>query len=487
MGAGKLDKGEILIDRQEIMDFSRELSLAPNVIEKDYMLGWLLAGISNHVDLSKSWAFKGGTCLKKCYFETYRFSEDLDFTLSEAEHQDESFLISAFTKIADWIYDAAGIEIPRELIRFDVYKNPRGKISVQGRIAYRGLLRPRGDLPRVKLDLTDDEALVLDPVSRGVFHPYSDTPEGGIHVPCYCFEEVFAEKIRALGERLRPRDLYDVIHLYRHDGTRQGRELILSTLEAKCAFKGIPVPTIEMLEGRAERAELVSEWENMLGHQVPTLPPFEQFWQELPEVFEWLYRAVEKVAPTAMPVGRQTVDTAWHPPAMATAWHTTTPFEPIRFAAANRLCVDLRYQESQRLIEPYSLRRTQDGNLLLYAVKHSTGEDRSYRVDRIEGAKVTSIPFVPRYVVELTATGPLSTPHAIKASGIGGGQSQRIRSTVRSPRSVISNYGPKYVFECSYCGKKFTHQTNDSKLGNHKDKHGYPCPGRTGYFVTTKY
>jgi hypothetical protein len=91
------------------------------------------------------------------------------------------------------------------------------------------------------------------------------------------------------------------------------------------------------------------------------------------------------------------------------------------------------------------------------------------------------------YVVELTATGPLSTPHTIKASGIGGGQSQRIRSAVRSPRSVISNYGPKYVFECSYCGKKFTHQANDSKLGKHKDKHGYPCPGRTGYFVTTKY
>ncbi|HEY0410225.1 MAG TPA: nucleotidyl transferase AbiEii/AbiGii toxin family protein [Candidatus Dormibacteraeota bacterium] len=24
---------------------------------------------------------KGGTCLRKCYYETYRFSEDLDFTL----------------------------------------------------------------------------------------------------------------------------------------------------------------------------------------------------------------------------------------------------------------------------------------------------------------------------------------------------------------------------------------------------------------------
>ena len=77
-----------MIDRQEIMDFSREFGLAQNVIEKDYMLGWLLAGISQHAELSASWAFKGGTCLKKCYFETYRFSEDLDFTLTDAEHQD---------------------------------------------------------------------------------------------------------------------------------------------------------------------------------------------------------------------------------------------------------------------------------------------------------------------------------------------------------------------------------------------------------------
>lgn len=477
-----------MIDRQEIMDFSREFGLAQNVIEKDYMLGWLLAGISQHEALSASWAFKGGTCLKKCYFETYRFSEDLDFTLTDAGHQDQDFLVNAFREIAGWIYDSSGIEIPRDLIRFEVYTNPRGKISVQGRIAYRGPLRPGGDPPRIKLDLTDDEVLVADPVSREVFHPYSDTPEGGIHVPCYCFEEVFAEKIRALGERLRPRDLYDVIHLYRHDSTRQGREKILTILEAKCKFKGIPVPTMAMLEGKPERAELVSEWENMLVHQVPVLPPFEQFWQELPEVFEWLYRAVEKEAPPVISAGGQAIDTTWQPPVMAQAWHTAAPMEIIRYAAANRLCVNLTYQGSRRLIEPYSLRRTRDGNLLLYAVKHDTREDRSYRVDRIQGAEVTKIPFTPKYTVELSAAGPLSAPPTTMRTGsIGSVRPQRIKATSRRPRSTTSNYGPKYIFECSYCGKKFTHKTNDPKLGKHKDKHGYPCPGSRGFYVDTRY
>ena len=466
-----------MINRQEIMDFSREFGLSLNVVEKDYMLGWLLAGISHHAEISASWAFKGGTCLKKCYLETYRFSEDLDFTLTEAEHQDKGFLVKAFQEIADWIYDTSGIEIPHDLIRFDVYKNLRGKISVQGRIAYRGPLRPGGDLPRLKLDLTDDEVLVANPVIREVFHPYSDRPESGIHVPCYCFEEVFAEKIRALGERLRPRDLYDVIHLYRRDSTRQGRELILSILKAKCAFKGIPLPTVAILEGKPERAELVSEWENMLGHQVPALPPFEQFWKELPEVFDWLYRAVEKVAPAAIPVGRQVIDTAWQPPAMAQAWHTEVPLETIRYAAANRLCVDLAYQGSHRVVEPYSLRRTRDGNVLLYAVKHDTGESRSYMVAKIQGAKVTQTPFTPRYAVELSAIGPISAPPTMRTVGITHG---------RRARSSASIQGLKYIFECTFCGKKFAHKSNNPKLNKHKDKQGYPCPGRRGYYVTTE-
>jgi predicted nucleotidyltransferase component of viral defense system len=53
-----------VIDKREVLEFSKELGLAPNVVEKDYVLGWLLAGIGHHEELSASWIFKGGTCLK---------------------------------------------------------------------------------------------------------------------------------------------------------------------------------------------------------------------------------------------------------------------------------------------------------------------------------------------------------------------------------------------------------------------------------------
>jgi predicted nucleotidyltransferase component of viral defense system len=72
-----------MISKQEILQLAAQLNLHPHVIEKDYVLGWFLAGISQHPALNTSWVFKGGTCLKKCYFETFRFSEDLDFTLQD--------------------------------------------------------------------------------------------------------------------------------------------------------------------------------------------------------------------------------------------------------------------------------------------------------------------------------------------------------------------------------------------------------------------
>jgi predicted nucleotidyltransferase component of viral defense system len=461
------------------LNFSREFGLRPDIIEKDYVLGWLLNGISNNNQLNLNWLFKGGTCLKKCYFETYRFSEDLDFTIIDSSHINQEFLVENFIKIADWIYKESGIEMPHANINFELFENLRGKICVQGKISYRGPLNPHEPLPRIKIDLTTDEIVVLESTQREVQHPYPDRPESGININCYCFEEIFAEKIRALAERERPRDLYDVVHLYRYDGYKPDRIILLDTLKKKCDFKEIEVPTMEFLINKPERGELETEWANMLAHQVSVLPPFEQFWQVLPTVFDWLYRAVEKVVATPIPTMGETLDTTWLPPAMVQAWNQPVPLELIRFAAANRLCVNLTYNGSQRLIEPYSLRRTHIGNLLLYAVKHNTGEIRSYRVNRIQNIEVTKTMFIPRYVIELTTSGSVSTPVVHKTIS-------RASRTEKS-RTTYSNWGPKYIFQCPSCQKKFTHKTHDSNLKPHKDKFGNQCYGRFGIYIDTKY
>ncbi len=57
-----------MITKREILDAASKLNLNPHVVEKDYALGWALAGIFAQDELAENWVFKGGTCLKKCYF-----------------------------------------------------------------------------------------------------------------------------------------------------------------------------------------------------------------------------------------------------------------------------------------------------------------------------------------------------------------------------------------------------------------------------------
>ena len=468
-----------MIDKREILDQATATGLNPHVVEKDYVLGWLLWGVANHEATADAWIFKGGTCLKKCFFETYRFSEDLDFTLSADGQLDEDFLRGVFAEIAAAVYSHTGVELPTNAHQFDLYRNPRGHLSCQVRIPYRGPVSPPS-MPRVKFDLTADEVLVLPPARLRVFHPYSDEPAEGIAVSAYAYEEAFAEKTRALAERARPRDLYDVINLFRHVDARPKPAVIFDVLRQKCAHKGIDPPTYDRLE--PERPVLEHSWSQMLGHQLRMLPPFESFWDELPDFLKWLEtgQATRAPAPFASVPGEEVLRARVLrlPPSFPIHAGSSLQanLDVIRFAATNRLCVDLAYHGSMRRIEPYSLRRTQEGNVILHAHNRHKNAHRSYRLDRIQGARVTNETFNPRYAIELAPSGPGTTPPTAR-------RSLPVRSSPRGTRAT----GLTHVYQCGYCGKRFYRKTRARRLNKHKDKTGYPCPGRTAYYVDTRY
>jgi predicted nucleotidyltransferase component of viral defense system len=74
-----------MILQKEIATISEQLGVSKSVIDKDWILGHFIAAIFNEPELNETLIFKGGTCLKKCWFEEYRFSEDLDFTSKSQE------------------------------------------------------------------------------------------------------------------------------------------------------------------------------------------------------------------------------------------------------------------------------------------------------------------------------------------------------------------------------------------------------------------
>lgn len=390
-----------MIAKRELQQLRSEWSLDLGVIEKDYVLGWRVAGIAQHPALSETWIFKGGSCLRKCYDETFRFSEDLDFTIVAGGPQEPEQLTEIFTEIAGWLRNESGIEIRLDEKSFQLRRNKRGEPTTQGRIAYSGP-NPPPVLPKVKLDLTADEVLVDRPVLRPIGHPYSDTPPVR-GVWCYSLTELFGEKLRALAERCRPRDLYDVVHMHRHPDLGGQASSVRHALEQNCAHAGIEVPTLEAIHSSPVREEIEAEWENMLGHKLPSpLPPFAGFWSTLEDVFSWLTGRLRVAELPRAELGN--LDPSWQAPHAITTWRRQVPLELLRYAGVNRLKVDIDYRAEKgrqrpHRVEPYSLRRTQDGNLVLFVV-NDHGALRSYRVDRIAGIRPTAVPFTPRFRVE---------------------------------------------------------------------------------------
>lgn len=393
-----------MIPRAALQARAQEWGLTEEVVEKDYVLGWLLWGIGSHPGLRDDWVFKGGTCLKKCFVETYRFSEDLDFTVLEGGPLAPDDLVPVLVEMLDSVEQETGITLSS---RAPFVKLRPDRRSAEGRIYYRG---PRGapGEARVKLDLTYDETVVESTVRRTIAHAYEDELPGDAAVQCYSFVELFAEKLRALGQRTRPRDLYDVINLYRRADLRKDRELVFSVLAQKCSYKKVPVPTLEAVTTAEKAADLRADWQGMLAHQLPTLPPVDEFLDTLTGVFGWL-RGEEAVPLGPVPAGREQIEPTWVAPPTLTRWPGGAPLEQIRFAGANHLLVELHYQGTTRLIEPYALRQSKAGNLLVYAIKAQTGEVRVYRVDRIEGVRVTDRSFIPSYAIELSVALPVTT------------------------------------------------------------------------------
>jgi hypothetical protein len=126
------------------------------------------------------------------------------------------------------------------------------------------------------------------------------------------------------------------------------------------------------------------------------------------------------------------------------------------------LCVDLTYDGSVRRIEAYSLRQTLEGKLVLHAIRSDSGAHRSYRVDWMQGAAVTSQVFSPRYFVELTSAGPLP-----------------VAPSTANPRPASSGrQGPTYVYRCSVCRKTFNR--NDGQCPEPAQKPSRLSMPRTG-------
>ncbi len=264
---------------------ARQSGMRLDIVEKDYALSYLLAGLSTS-PLADHLVLKGGTALRKCYYRGYRFSEDLDFSTRLPGHPpnleaDFHFAIRAMQALLN---ERGLFDVRQEPL---ILRQPH-PFDQAAFLVYVRFPHHRQPLCRLKVEITTDEPLLLPPVVRSLFHDYDEPLDAKVAV--YSLAEIVAEKLRALlqsAERLRQRgwgasrvcrDYYDLWEILRREASLPP---LRNLVEQKCRQRGISFESLEQFFAAPLKEEAYREWKNQILPFVPVAPSPEQVLSEL--------------------------------------------------------------------------------------------------------------------------------------------------------------------------------------------------------------
>jgi predicted nucleotidyltransferase component of viral defense system len=229
------------------------------------------------------WVFKGGTCLRHCYYEGYRFSEDIYFSCRPGKGALEASL-SLLNTAAGWVSGESGIRLsPRAPL-----KDP-GDFQIEIPMEYNRSGARRQGLPQVKVHLTFDEPILDEPAVVSVNPAYVDL--SAFRIAAYSKREIVAEKLRSLLQQQkkwpRPRDLYDLWYILCKSGERFSWEQLGPLFYEKCRVRGVQ-PDIAGLTSDTLREWDENAWLERLGPMLKDVPDFDRVWKEWVKTFREL-------------------------------------------------------------------------------------------------------------------------------------------------------------------------------------------------------
>jgi len=99
-----------MITTAELHRVAEKEGLRFDQAEKDYVILWLLSGLAHSGAKDYGWVFKGGTCLRHCYYRGYRFSEDMDFSCRHSGDNLEASL-RLLDAVAVWVFHESGVRL----------------------------------------------------------------------------------------------------------------------------------------------------------------------------------------------------------------------------------------------------------------------------------------------------------------------------------------------------------------------------------------
>lgn len=281
-----------MILKKEIEVKAEEQNIPKSTIDKDWVLGHFIDAIFSIPECKENLIFKGGTCLRKCYFSNYRFSEDLDFTCTNPNFELTKKMLSLLVQII-----TERTEIPLHIEELKPLQHKNKLTGYKAIIKFWGADHPRNQAPppperwttSIKIEIILYELIIFPSESREVYHPYSDKlSQTALKVPCYVIHEVLSEKLRALIQRsyTAPRDFYDIWYLA-NNVLDIDWEKVTAAFHQKMKFKGLEFTGIEQMINEENDKRLKAAWKNSIGHQITEmqLPDYEVVKKELEDLF----------------------------------------------------------------------------------------------------------------------------------------------------------------------------------------------------------
>ena len=261
-----------MIEQKEINKIAAKNRVNDRQIEKDYVLSWLLFAISKNQSLHNTLVFKGGTLLKKAFFENYRFSEDLDFTLIDETVSNEQIL-QEFNNLFEFIKEESNIDMRIDTKKWTIHESGSPQFYIDYVASLQGSMGSRD----LKIDITKGEILETEIVTKTIFRNYSDLEED-FKVQCYSLAEVLIEKMTALMGRTEPRDLYDFWYLTEIERFKISDYLF--EFQNKAQHKKQD-PKRFMEKVLSKETAFKRDWEKKLVSQIHDLPKFEEAFREV--------------------------------------------------------------------------------------------------------------------------------------------------------------------------------------------------------------
>lgn len=197
-----------------VNDYSKEFSIAPHFVEKDYYVVKVLSEISkiNYPDLKI--IFSGGTCLSKAYNKIQRFSEDVDFRI----HTDKSFTRSEKKAFCNFILQKLDNKEDYHIIPESVKKgNENNFFSFE--IEYEKLNEGLNLRPNIKAEFTFENLILPSTECKISSFIGKFINEKPIIVNCIQPIEVIANKFSALMWRVYIKDRTKLLHSKENDPT----------------------------------------------------------------------------------------------------------------------------------------------------------------------------------------------------------------------------------------------------------------------------